>query len=309
MFEKNADSIIARLHLKNQLNVWRAVAILACVGLGIFISESKLGSFNNVALDKDFIGRVTIDSFVSDDRDLLDTLDEFNQNKRGKALIVWLDTPGGSAVGGEEVYFKLREIAKARPVVAVMRSIATSAGYMIALGSDHIIAREGTITGSIGVLIESAEVTELAKKLGVTPISIKSTPLKGSPGLLEKASPEAVASLQSLIDDFYKTFVKMVAERRNLKLEDAYKLADGRVYSGNQALDAKLIDAIGGEQEALVWLQVNKKIDKNLDISDIDQKPHELDFIQELTQTVSRNFFGKSASSLDGLISLWHPTH
>lgn len=310
MTENNAEHFIARLHLKKQLMRWRVLAILALVLVGILVGQTKFHNFKGTnALNANFIGRVTIDGFVYDDRKLLDTLDEFEENKRGKALIVWLDTPGGSAIGGEEVYFKLREISKKKPVVAVMRSMATSAGYMIALGADHIIARDGTITGSIGVLIESAEVTELAKKIGVTPITIKSTPLKGSPGLFEKASPEAIASLQSLIDDFYHVFVKMVSERRKLDLDETYKLADGRVYSGNQALNNHLIDAIGGEQDALLWLQKNKKIDIKLDISDIDKKNDDLGFLQHLTESASRKIFGKTTSSLDGLISVWHATH
>lgn len=309
MTENNADNFIARLQLKKDLMRWRVLAIVALIGLGIIVGQSRGQHFKGASLNSNFIGRVTIEDFVTDDRELLDILSEFENNRRGKALIVWLDTPGGSAIGGEEVYFKLREIAKKKPVVAVMRSMATSAGYMIALGTDQIFARDGTITGSIGVLIESAEVSELAKKLGVTPITVKSTPLKGSPGLFEKATPEAIASLQSLIDDFYHSFVKLVADRRNLDLEETYVLADGRVYSGNQAVKNKLIDAIGGEEEALIWLEEKKNININLDVIDIDRKMQDLGFIEQLTQSASRKFFGKTTSSLDGLISVWHPTH
>lgn len=306
---ENADSRITRLYLKKELMRWRVLAILALIGAGMLIGETKFGGAKGTPLESDFIGRITIEDFIYDDRDLLDALDDFAYNKRGKALIVWIDTPGGSAVGGEEIYYKLREIAKRKPVVAVMRSMATSAGYLIALGADYIVAREGTITGSIGVLIETAEVTDLVKKIGVNPITVKSTPLKGSPGLFEKPTPEAIASLQALIDDFYHTFVRIVAERRKMNPEEAYQLADGRVYSGNQAVESNLVDAIGGEEDVLTWLQLRRNIDIDLNVRDIEPKMKDLSFLQEFSESISRKFFGKTTSSLDGLISVWHPTH
>lgn len=309
MVTNRADFAIDRIELKRKLSQWRTLAVLALVFSAIIFIESHLNvGGKGSSLASPYIGRVTVLDFVHDDPEFIDMLDEVKDNDKIKAVIVTIDTPGGSAVGGEEIYRKLREIAGKKPVVAVMRSMATSAGYMIAIASDHVIARQGTITGSIGVLIETAEVTELAAKLGITPITIKSTPLKGSPGLLEKASPEAIASLQVLIDDFYQTFVGMVAERRKLTTQKAYELADGRVYSGNMALKNGLIDELGGEEQALNWLSVNKKINKNLEVRDVEPESKNKDILQKLTETVSRKFLGSSTSSLDGLLAIWHPS-
>src|SRR5262249_34918350 len=147
-----------------------------------------------------------------------------------------------------------------KPVVAVMRSIAASAGYMVALAADHIVAREGTITGSIGVLIETAEVTELAEKIGIKPVLVKSSPLKGTPSPFEKTTPEAERVIRDVVNDFYNRFVDMVAERRALPRDRVVQLADGRVYSGRKAAEDKLIDGIGGEDEAVKWLVTEKHI-------------------------------------------------
>jgi protease-4 len=187
-------------------------------------------------------------------------------------------------------------------VVAVMRSIAASAGYLVALGTDHIMARDGTITGSIGVLIETAEVTELAEK----PVIIKSSPLKGSPSPFEKETPESDRAIRDVISDFYARFVDIVAERRQLPRDTALQLADGRVYSGKRALEDKLIDAIGGEDEAMKWLVNEKHIEEGLDIKDVKVE-QENSLFDELTQSALGKFFQKSSVTLDGLVAIWHP--
>lgn len=307
------DSLLAKIEAKSQVNRWRAIAVIAIVAALVLFIEggANLGGKPGAAglkVKGDYIARVTILDFIYDNYDLQELLEEVAEDDDAKALIVWIDTPGGSAVGGEEIYHRLREVSAHKPVVAVMRSMATSAGYMIAIGTDYIVAREGTITGSIGVILETAEVTELAEKLGINPITVKSSPLKGSPGLFEKPSEEAINSLKVLIDSFYHTFVKMVADRRPFTLERAYELSDGRVYSGAQALDYQLIDAIGGEKEALNWLKEKKEIDIELEIVDVDAKPKGLEIFEDLTETVSQKFFNFGASSLDGLRLIWHPT-
>jgi len=179
---------------------------------------------------------------------------------------------------------------------------------MIALGTDQIFARAGTITGSIGVIIEAAEVTDLAAKLGVKPIIVKSSALKSTLSPFEKATPESLAVVQTLIDDFYNRFVDMVAGSRKLPRAEVLKLADGRVYSGKRAAELKLIDAIGGEEEAIVWLEETRKIPKGLEIIDESTKP-ELGVLEQLTQsTFLGKFFQNSRIKLDGLVAIWHPS-
>lgn len=299
----NADTLLDRLYLKSQITKWRVVAV--ALGIAALVMAAQSGS-RHAPIGHDHVARITLEGFITDDRDFYDLLDETAENPRVKGVILWIDTPGGNAVGGEEIYNRLRRLAHEKPVVAVMRSIATSAGYMAAIGTDYIVAREGTITGSIGVLIESAEFTEMAEKLGITPLIIKSSPLKGSPNPLEKTSPEAARVLQTLIDDFHKRFTGMVETRRSLTHEQAVSLADGRVFGGRRALDYKLIDALGGEETAMEWLVKTKKLPEGIQVRDVEKRK-EIPWLQSLTESIAGKFFYKSGTALDGLISVWHP--
>ncbi len=300
----NADTLLDRLHLKQQVQKWRIIAIIAMVVAAIVAIERQTP---DSPMGRDFVARLTVDGIITDDKDRFELIKDLKENHRVKAVIVELDTPGGSAVGGEELYLKLRDLAKVKPVVAVMRSLCASAGYMTALGTDYIIARDGTITGSIGVLIQTAEISDLAAKLGVNPITIKSAPLKGSPSLLEKPTPEGKQVLQTMIDDFYQVFVTMVAERRQLPRDEALRLADGRVYSGKRALELKLIDAIGGEEEAMQWLQAQKKISPTLTIKDVEVKRKGDSVFDQVSESIITKFFPQASAGLDGLVAIWHP--
>lgn len=301
----NADLLVDRSQLKKQISKWRALAILLSVVSLLVIIRASLPA-SGKTYGEDYIARITIEGIVGDNQKMYDLITSVKDDDNIKAVIVWLDTPGGSAVGGEEIYLKLREMAKKKPVVAVMRSISASAGYMIALGADQIFARSGTITGSIGVLIETAEITELAEKLGIKPITIKSAPLKAAPSPFEKSTPEAEKVIKDMIMDFYNHFVDIVAERRNISKKKALELADGRVYSGNQAVVNKLIDAIGGEEEAKEWLVKNRKIKKDIEVFDVEIEKKQK-FIEKLLESFSGFFWQKSRVGLDGLSALWHP--
>lgn len=299
----NADTLLDRLYLKSQITRWRMIALLTAVVALVVMAEK----YNpRSPIEKDFVARLTISGVVGDDQKLYDLIDDLADNHKAKAVMLWLDTPGGSAVGGEEIFLRLRELAKKKPVVAVMRSLSASAGYMIALGADYIIAREGTITGSIGVILETAEFSELIEKVGVKPIIIKSAPLKGEPSMFTKADPEGQKVLQAVINDFYVRFVDMVADRRALPREKALELADGRVFSGRTALSLKLVDAIGGEAEARKWLESQKNISSKLDIRDIEPA-RQMRFSDRIAGSFIGKFFQNSRISLDGLNAIWHP--
>ncbi|MEZ5690817.1 MAG: signal peptide peptidase SppA [Rickettsiales bacterium] len=300
-----ADSLIDRLYLKKQVNKWKALAILFAIVTALVAARNVIVPDSNKK-GGDYIARLTISGFVGDDQRVYDLISDIKNDRKAKAVIVWLDTPGGSAVGGEEIYTRLRELAKIKPVVSVMRSVSASAGYMIALGGDYILARPGTITGSIGVVIETAEITGLIEKLGINPITIKSSPLKASPSPFEKANPAAEKVLKDMIMDFYNHFVDITTERRKLPRKKVVSLADGRVYSGTQAVENKLIDAIGGEKEAVEWLAKNRNVNPKLTISDVEiEEEHPL--IDRIINGVVGDFWQKSRVKLDGLLALWHP--
>lgn len=299
----NADTLLDRLYLKSQIMRWQVAAVIFAViaALAVFYRFSPYSSISDA-----YVARVSFDGIISDDRKVYNLLDALGKNPQVKAVIVWLDTPGGSAVGGESTFLHLRELAAKKPVVAVERSMAASAGYMVALGADRIYARPGTITGSIGVLIETAEVTSLMQKIGITPITIKSSPLKAMPSPFEKDTPESDAVIKSVIMDFYNRFIDIVAERRHLPRDETLKLADGRVYSGTAAVQNKLVDAIGGEQDAMDWLVKDRHIKKGIKVRDV--APEEKNsWLDQISQSLAGKFWGQSSVTLDGLVAIWHP--
>jgi len=299
----NADTLLDRIRLKQQLNKWRIIAVIIAVAALLF----GFGKSSHLSpIHSDYIARITISGVIDDDPKLTKLFEDVKKDKHAKALLVWLDTPGGGAVGGQQLYLNLMSVAKVKPVVAVMRTMAASAGYMASLGADHIVAREGTITGSIGVIMETFEATELADKIGIKPIVIKSGPFKASPNPSEKFTPEQQEVMQAVIKDFFNWFVDIVAERRKLPRDKVVSLADGRIYTGRQALKEKLIDQIGGEEEAIDWLVQNKKISKTLEVEDVVLKPENTSIFDQLNQLANGKISSKLLQRLDGLSLMWH---
>ena len=223
-----------------------------------------------------------------------------------KALLVKIDTPGGTYVGGEALYESLRRVGEKKPVVAIMGTTATSAGYMSALGSDHIVARSSTLTGSIGVILQTADVTGLLDKIGIKSVVVKSGPLKAQPNPLEKFLPAARKATEAIIADYFDMFVTLVAERRSLSREQVLKLADGRIFSGRQAKKAGLVDALGAEPEARKWLSETHKIADSLPVKEVKVK-HEDEPWRDLFDSMIGKVMFSERLSLDGVIALWHP--
>ena len=299
----NADTLLQIIHLKRQLSKWRVIAIVIAVAAAFFSFE-KFSKYSPIK--SDYIARITIEGIITDNPKLTKLIDDTRNDVHAKAVIVWLDTPGGGAVGGQQIYLDLLRLGKAKPVVAVMRTTAASAGYMAALGADHIIAREGTITGSIGVIMETFEATELAEKLGIKPIVVKSGPYKASPNPMEKYTPEQNAVIQAVIKDFYNWFVEIVVERRKLSKETVEILADGRIYTGRQALKVKLIDQLGGEEEAKEWLVQNKKINSTFEVKDVKISDDSDGFLTHISNMANGKFGFELLQRLDGLQAIWH---
>ncbi|MFP6745832.1 MAG: S49 family peptidase, partial [Alphaproteobacteria bacterium] len=190
--------------------------------------------------------------------------------------------------------------------VAVMGTVAASAGYMVAVASDRIYARQGTITGSIGVIMQTTDITGLLEKIGVSAEAIKSAPLKSVPSPLEPLSDEARAVTQAIIDDMQGLFTAMVAERRGFGEDRVRTLADGRVYSGRQALANGLIDAIGGEAEARDWLSTEMDVAADLPAEDVTIGDNAEAWLPEL-RGLSEKMLLSERLTLDGLVAVWHP--
>ena len=295
-----ADYVVDRRRLKRRLLFWRVLAIAT---LAVVVITS-ITSSNNFSVG-DHIARLNVTGIIVDDIDREYALKKLKDDEEVLALIVRIDSPGGTVVGGESLYHQLRDLGQEKPVVAVMGSTATSAGYMIALGADHLIAREGSLTGSIGVLLQTADITGLLEKIGVKPEIIKSGPLKAQPNPLEKTTQAAREAIKAVVMDIYAMFVDMVAERRKMSPEAVRALADGRVYSGRQALANGLIDAIGSEDEAIDWLRETAKIPQGLSVQNVTIERPGQGWRSLINATVGKSLFSERLS-LDGLVSLWH---
>ncbi|MFQ5958543.1 MAG: signal peptide peptidase SppA [Alphaproteobacteria bacterium] len=296
-----SDILVDRRRLKRGIVLWRVLAVVALVAVVVAV----FARFDDLAL-RDHVARLSVEGLIVADRAVIEALADVADDPRARALIVRVDSPGGTFVGGESLYRALRRVAEQKPVIAVMGTVATSAGYMTAIAADRVFAHEGTITGSIGVMLQTTDITGLLDKLGVSAEAIKSTPLKATPSPLEPLTDEARAAAKAIIDDMHALFTAMVAERRSLDAERARKLADGRVYSGRQALQYDLVDAIGGETEARAWLAETKGISERLPVRDVEAERPGEEWLPDIDSLTGKMFFSERLI-LDGLVSVWHP--
>lgn len=262
----DADTIVERRRTRRALGLWRAVAVIAVVALAgslIVTRGNFLGGRN-----QPHIARISISGVITDDRKRLAMIREIRDTAHVRGVIVAIESPGGTTSGGEALYEGIRDLSGHKPTVAVTGTIATSAGYMVALAADRIVARRNTITGSIGVLVQFGEVSRLLDMIGVKMEAVKSAPLKATPNPTEPTSEATREMLAGLVRDSYDWFVGLVAERRHMTPEAARSLADGRIVTGHQALALGLIDAIGGEDVGVSWLETERDIPRNLPVID-----------------------------------------
>ena len=301
----DADGIVARRRLRRWLAFWRVSALVVGAALVLAV-VAVVTDFDPIA-DRPHILRVTVSGIVFDDPSILGGLEQAAEDDATRAVLVIIDTPGGTTTGGESIYRELRRISEnGTPVVAVIRTVGASAGYMVALAADRIYALETSITGSIGVLLETAEVSKLLDRLGVSAETFRSAPLKGQPSLFQPLDERTRVATQSLIDDVYDWFLEVFAERRGLPVETARGLADGRAYTGRQALSLNLIDSIGGEREALAWLGETQGTPGHTPVIDLERDDNPETFFDLVTGLAKKTLLSERLR-LDGLMSVWHP--
>jgi protease-4 len=291
--------------LRSSRRRWRVLAFIALAIAILAIAGRFALQAGQVG---DHIARITINGTISSDPERLAAFKKLGDDPSVKAVILAINSPGGTTAGGEELYESLSALRAKKPVVAVIAELGASAAYMTAIASDRIYARRLSIVGSIGVLFQHVDVGKLLNNVGVNLDKIASGPLKAEPDYTGPIKPEVRAALTALITDSFNWFVDIVAERRNIPRPQMLTLADGRVLTGRQALDAKLIDAIGGEAEAKAWLESDKKIAADLPV--ITQFPLEGGWpgIGKFFGSQVRTALGLDANApivLDGLMSLW----
>jgi protease-4 len=319
----DADLIVDRRRMRRKLSFWR-VATFSLIVVGIVGAAALAANRSSAFGVRPYIARLTISGLIRGDQDRTEQLDRLAKSTVARAIIVHVDSPGGTTAGSEQLFTALSRLREKKPLVVVVDSLAASGGYITALAGDHIVAQQTSLVGSIGVLFQFPNVSDLLGKLGVKVESVKSTPLKAAPDGFEPTSPEARAALDSIIQDSYSWFKALVRDRRHLTDAQLQAAVDGRVFTGHQAVDLKLIDELGDERAALAWLGKEKNVDTNLPVRDYDlhSRFSDLRFLHAAVSmvldaiglgTLAEHFDQWSATgavqrfNLDGLLALWHP--
>ena len=261
-----ADLLLDRRRLKRRLNLWRGIAVLAVVGA---IAVAAAGFQTGGLPGERHVTRVNVSGIISSNRRLIEAVSALAKDSSVAAVVLAVDSPGGSVAGGESLHDALERVAAAKPLVTVMGGTAASAGYMISLPAARIFAGNATLTGSIGVILETGNAAGLLDKLGLTAEAIISGPLKDQPSFTHGLSPAGREYLQGLVGDLFGQFVAMVAQARHMDDAKVRTMADGRAYSGRQALALGLVDEIGGEPEARAWLAKEKGVSAGIPTRDL----------------------------------------
>lgn len=313
----DADNLIVRRKMRRRVSFWRAICIALGVVTLVALAYGSNGSGFNLGKRADHVARIRVEGMITGDTKTLDMLRKIEKAKQVKALLVHIDSPGGTTAGSEAIYERLRAIAKDRPVVAVMNTVAASGGYITAIAADHIVARGNTITGSVGVIFQWAQVKQLLNSIGISMQERKSGALKAEPNMFSDPTAETLAVTDEMIRDSFVWFTDLVKERRKLSAPQMTLIADGRVFTGRQALTARLVDKLGGEDEAIDWLSTEHKISKDMKVIEWEPAP--------AAGTGSLGLFGLGKVArwlgfsaavdaleartvkLDGLLVLWHP--
>ena len=319
----DADLIVDRRRMRRKLTFWRvlaiAVIVLAVAG-AVVLSSRRAGVFGVTP----YIARVTISGLIRGDQERVEALDKLAQSSLARAVIVHVDSPGGTTAGSEQLFNSLSRLRDKKPLVIVVDGMAASGGYITAIAGDHIVAQQTSLVGSIGVLFQYPNFADLLGKIGVKVESVKSTPLKAAPDGFEPTSPEATAALNSIIQDSYSWFKGLVQDRRHLTDAELATASDGRVFTGHQAIGLKLIDELGDERTALAWLGKEKNVDAKLPVRDYELQSRlgDLPFLHAaavaLLDAAGLNALARQLDALaavdvverfnlDGLLALWHP--
>jgi protease-4 len=317
----DADAIVDRRRIRRKLTFWRvsalAIALIAIAGaVWLFMPGNRFSTPGA------YIARIKVQGLIRGNQDRVEALGRLGRSA-ARAVVVHIDSPGGTTAGSEQLFDALRDLQSKKPMVVVVDGLAASGAYIAALSAEHIVAQETSLVGSIGVLFQYPNFTDVLKTIGIKVEEVKSSPLKAAPNGFEPTSPEARAAIESIVLDSYSWFKELVKDRRKMDDSQLTQVADGRVFTGRQAINLKLIDDLGNEKTALAWLEKEKKVPANTPVRDYSLQPRfsELSFLHLAAWTFDA--MGLSAIAhriqewggvqaierlnLDGLLALWHP--
>jgi protease-4 len=318
-----SDAIVDRRRIRRKLTFWRVVATLATIAAVVIVAVFATPYGRRAMTGSRSIARINIEGLIRNDQDRVEALERLEKSAAA-AVIVHINSPGGTTSGSEQLYDALVRLKAKKPLVVVVEGLAASGAYVAALASDHIIAQQTSLVGSIGVLFQFPNVSDLLKTVGVKVEEVKSSPLKAAPNGFEPTSPEAREALDMLVKDSYAWFRGLVKDRRQMDESTLQTVADGRVFTGHQAVGLKLIDQLGDERTAVAWLVAEKNIPSELPVRDFKLEPRfgDLTFLRTATSVVLDAVGLRSLAQrlehtgivqtvdrigLDGMLALWRP--
>src|SRR6266436_3603643 len=319
----DSDVIVDRRRIRRKLTFWRVAAVLAAIVAIVTVGVVATPGGRSALTTSGSIARINIEGLIRSDNDRVEALERL-ENSHVPAVVVHINSPGGTTAGSEQLYDALTRLKAKKPLVVVVEGLAASGGYITAIAADHIVAQQSSLVGSIGVLFQYPNFTDLLKTVGVQVEEVKSSPLKAAPNGFEPTSPEARAALDALVRDSYAWFRGLVKERRGMDDALLEKVADGRVFTGRQAVELKLVDQIGDEKAAIAWLVAEKSVKRDLPVRDFKLSPRfgDLTFLRSAASitldalglgSVARQIEQAGVAQavdrfgLDGMLALWRP--
>lgn len=310
----NAELLTDRRALRRRLTGWRALAclavVVALVAVGVSAARDSLPSRQHVA-------RVSLAGMITGARSTLDLLKQVSESSAVQAVVISIDSPGGTVAGSEDVYTAIRALAAKKPTVAVINTLGASGAYIAAMGADRIVARQTSLVGSIGVIMQFPNFAGLLDRVGVKVDEIKSSPLKAAPNPFEPASPAAKEAMAAVVSDSYAWFRDLVRSRRAMDEPALTQVADGRIFTGRQALKLRLVDQTGDEKDAVKWLEANRGLAAGLPVREWKRKQDRGFSLAGVSAAIARTAgFESLASALErsgqlgslqpeGLMAVW----
>lgn len=317
----DAEAIADRRRLRRKLSFWRIagfsglIAAVAAIG---YAAADRMG-YGGVQQQ---IARISVEGLITGNQQrMADLMQRVGDSSLVSGVVITVNSPGGTTTGSEELYRNIRRLSEKKPVVTFVDGTAASGGYITAIASDYVVARETSLVGSIGVLFQYPDLSGLMNTVGVKVEEVKSSPLKAEPSPFKPTSPEARAALQQVVGDTYDWFKNLVRERRRLNESELAAASTGQVFNGRQGLPMKLVDKVGGERDAVAWLEQERKVPKDLPIR--DWKPRSdrdislfamaataVDVLgfEKVAEALRRTQAHAEIAQLDGLLVVWQPS-
>ena len=315
----DAEAIADRRRLRRKLSFWRVagfsglIAAVAAIGYAAADRAGYGGIQNQIA-------RISVDGVITGNTRMADLMRRVGESSTVSGVVISINSPGGTTTGSEELFRNIRRLAEKKPVVTFVDGTAASGGYITAMATDYIVARETSIVGSIGVLSQYPDLTGLMGQIGVKMEAVKSAPLKAEPNPFTPTSPEARAAMQAVVNDTFDWFKNLVRERRRLNEGELSTASTGQVFSGRQAVPLKLVDKIGSERDAVAWLEQEKGVAKDLPIRDWEPRSDrdisifaasatmaDLFGFERVAEAMRRTSAQAEIARLDGLLAVWQP--